>query len=180
MKMRLIYVNDDIIDKYKKVDYRVLNNTSTNSNYSRPYLGLLFYSDKNYLSWAIPLASPSTNRLSKHLEKSPFVFLLKDSRGIIGVLQINNMIPIKEKMYTPINFNKLDKSYKELLIKQMRLIRINSNEIFKRVNRTFKAYEKQPNKPQLCDFIKLANKCEMIYLEQQPTIKSTKEITLEK
>lgn len=178
MKLQLIYIKNEVISKYQEVEPRVLNNMKNNNQ--RPYFGLLFKSENNKFSWAIPLASPSQNKISKNLANSPFVFLIKENEKVLGLLQINNMIPVNEKMYDKIDFKKLDSKYANLLKKEMRIIKSNKNEIFSKVNETFKEHKKQREKPQLCDLTRLVEKFEVMELEQTQSKRLTKPISFDR
>lgn len=158
LKLQLIYINHNVVKKYQEIDSRVLNNYKGRS---RPYLALLLFNNKHNIKWAIPLSSPSKNKLNKKLENSPFVHYLKNNKNEVkGILQFNNMIPIKEGMYERIEFLTLDKSYSNLLKSQYLIIRNDRSDIFNKVARTFEIYEmKKGNIKHVCDFMKLAEKC---------------------
>lgn len=150
--MKFIYINNDIIESYRKIDNRVMQNKGG----SRPYIALLFLKTDN-ITWAIPLTSPKKD-IGKN--KAKVVFELKKQNEELGILLVNNMIPVTEKMYEYIDLNKIDPNYKWLLIKQLTNIKENTNLIVDKISFVFNALKTENRYAKYCcDYVALSERC---------------------
>ncbi len=117
--MKLYIVEDDYITYLKQFD----NNVSNNKHNSRPYVGIIISIDE--INYYAPLASPKV----KHLKMKNQIDLFKIKNGDLGVINLNNMIPILKENVKEINFKNCDFKYSKLLKKQLDYIILNSNKL---------------------------------------------------
>ena len=97
------------------------------SKETRPYIGVVL--SVNGLDYFAPLSSPK----SKHPALSkPVVFKitdLRDSNKSLGVIQLNNMIPVPPEKITRVEFKSLEVRYKYLLLTQYKFLIKNKEKI---------------------------------------------------
>ena len=109
----LVRVNTDYIKYLKQLDSNVQDNSNQKKN--KPYLGVLL--EKNGQKYFVPLSSPKEkHKIFLELEKENKLpidaFLIKelDENKLIGILNINNMIPVTDEVVEYFNI-KEDKDY---------------------------------------------------------------------
>ena len=119
------FLNAYIVDlKYvrdlSKADSRVMSISPQSGKEMRPFIGIVVIADNK--EYCIPLTSPKEKFKVK--SKEDFIKILdpkqKDEKGVprtIGVLNLNNMIPVSEEVISKIDLknSKLNKSAKQLL-----------------------------------------------------------------
>ena len=83
--LKLYYITDTYIDYLRKFD----KNIYYNKNHTRPYIGVVYtFNNRNYF---VPLSSPK----EKHLKMNPKqIDIYKIKNGELGIININNMIPV--------------------------------------------------------------------------------------
>ncbi len=108
---------------------------------TRPFVGIVIICDDK--EYCIPLSSPK----AKHFEMKndiDFHKMLDDKGKIIGVLDINNMIPVRKDLLKRVDIsNKTGdlpetKRYKELVSNQLNYCRKNQDIIIKKANKLYK------------------------------------------
>ncbi len=137
---------------------------------TRPFLGIITI--VNGKQYCIPLTSPKSKFINA---KSNVDFIkifnedIKDEKGvrkIIGVLNINNMIPVnskvikKQDLMIKKNDSIATKTRKHMLIDQINWCRNNSDMIVSRANKVYSMVTETPGKSRsltrrCCDFKKL-------------------------
>ena len=85
--MRIYIVKEDYINYLKKFD----DNIRDNKNESRPYIGILL--EVNGMNYIAPLASPK----EKHKSMKNNIDFFKLENGDLGVINLNNMIPVHKE-----------------------------------------------------------------------------------
>lgn len=146
--MKLYTISEDYIKKLREVDNKVM----INKNEKRPYIGIVFEIEQ--FQYFAPLSSPK----NKHLLMKETVDFIKINYGKSGVINLNNMIPVRKKDIKQIDIDCIeDVSYKKLLISQKNFIQKNSSIIQKKAN---KLYEIAKNRDSMvgkrsCNFKKL-------------------------
>lgn len=153
----LIRVNENYVKCLKQYDSKVQDNLNEKKN--KPYLGVLLErEDKKYF---VPLSSPKRKHqkfieLEKENKLTIDIFLIKepdDNNKLIGVLNLNNMIPITDDVIEYFNIRE-EKDY-SLLKKEYIYCIKNQDEIIKRANKIYDLVTKH-NKLSLikrsCDF----------------------------
>lgn len=162
--MKLYCVSDPYIDYLKTLDHKVPDNYRG----KRPYIGILIVVDE--VKYLAPLTSPKP----KHLRMSDndvTLFKLKDSGNgdnPLGIINLNNMIPIVDSEITLLDVDAQPVEYKSLLQKQISFIRKNKEEIQARVEKLRNLVIKGYNKHAVnisCDFKLLEEK----YTQYQPS-----------
>ncbi|HCM90617.1 MULTISPECIES: type III toxin-antitoxin system ToxN/AbiQ family toxin [Vagococcus] len=134
---KLYVVSDGYIKKLQKEDYRVQNNYKGNRLYYKSKLTVPDNEDVNYY---IPLSSAKESQ-KKINNQSVFKIYgsENDSEDFLGVLHVNNMIPVpdsKAKQWEPNNGN-TDERYNMLIIKQSKFIFKNVDQIEKQAQLLF-------------------------------------------
>lgn len=123
--MKFYNVTERYIEYLRQYDNRV----SKNKKQSRPYIGVLL--TVNNVNYFAPLSSPK----EKHSHMKNTKDFIKIGDGSLGAINLNNMIPIIESELIPLQFNnEPDSFYRNLLMKQYRLIKANSRMIQETAN----------------------------------------------
>jgi protein AbiQ len=96
-----------------------------------------------YKEYCIPLSSPKEKHL-KMKNDIDFHKILDDKGKIIGVLDINNMIPVRKDLLKRVDISNKPgdlpetKRYKELVSNQLNYCRKNQDIIIKKANKLYK------------------------------------------
>ena len=157
---KIVKVNSTYCDYLRKYDNRVCYNAGIKE--LRPFIGVLFIVEK--CEYFAPLSSPK----DKHLKMKNNIDLIKIDNGKLGVININNMIPVTSKNYelidlnkTPLNINEFKRQ--NLLKSQLLWLNKNSKNIKFKSNLLYMKYkyDKLPLKfkERCCDFLLLEEKC---------------------
>ncbi len=162
MKSRFKIVKLDV--KYcnylRQYDYRVSYNAGIKD--LRPFIGVLFKVNK--LEYFAPLSSPKP----KHKLLTNTLDLIKIDNGNLGVVNLNNMIPVTSNNYIEFDLdkkpaNKSEKSRIILLRKQLRWLNLNRNHVLTKSLALYTRYKEDelPKnvKERCCNFILLEEKC---------------------
>ncbi len=156
--LKIVNISDIYLNYLSNVDNRVPKEHINSKR--RPFAGVLLTVDRT--KYFAPLSSPKPKhkRLSN---KSLDVFKLKD--GELGIVNLNNMIPVCDKAIIEFDINNLpdkdikDMQYKVLLQEQVREIRKHEIRIIKKAKILYQqvVYKKCSDTLLLrcCDFIKL-------------------------
>lgn len=118
--MQYYYVSNKYISYLKQFDSKV----PENKNQTRPYIGIVF--QLNNLKYYAPLSSPKPKFVTMKEGRD----LVKIKQGELGVINLNNMIPVPEEGLIPFSVSGVvDYKYKRLLISQLREINKMSDKI---------------------------------------------------
>ncbi len=145
-ELNLYVVSTKYVRNLKNVEKRatgrantILSNSPQTRKQKRPFLGIITL--VNGQKYCIPLSTYKGKDKYKMIAENITCRKIKDANGeVIGVLNINNMIPVKEEY---INIFKLEqnkndsqeqKDYKELCKRQLKWCRDNKDEIHKLAN----------------------------------------------
>ena len=109
----IVVVNHEYCDYLRKFDNRVSYNSGVKE--LRPFVGVLFKIDN--MEYYAPLSSPKPKHVGLHSN----VDLIKIKDGLLGVINLNNMIPVTKNNYVLFDMDKRNKSLEE--IKRIALIR---------------------------------------------------------
>lgn len=165
-ELDLYLVDKKYIRDLSKVDDHVMSVSPQTGKDTKPFLGIIIVMDKK--EYCIPLTSPKEKFNIK--TKEDFVKILdpklKNENGAaktIGILNINNMIPISQVYVRKINLYKtseFDKRRCALLIKQLDWCRDNISTIQNKANKVYKTVTQTPEKnrrltARCLDFLKL-------------------------
>ena len=94
---KIVKVNYKYCDFLRKYDNKVSYNAGTKD--LRPFIGVLFKIDK--FEYFAPLSSPK----KKHKQLRNTIDLIKINKGKYGVINFNNMIPVKSNNYEEFDLN---------------------------------------------------------------------------
>lgn len=165
-QLDLYLVDKKYVRDLSKVDNHVMSVSPQTGKETRPFLGIIIIMDKK--EYCIPLTSPKEKFNIK--TKEDFVKIpdpkLKNENGAaktIGILNINNMIPISKAYAEKIDLYKsaeMDKHRRTLLIKQLEWCRDNRLTIQNKANKVYKLVTQTPEKnrrltARCLDFLKL-------------------------
>ena len=117
MSLSLYKVDELYNQKLRMSDNRIMDFSFSKS--SRPFVGILIII--NGLNYVAPLSSPKP----KHLKMKNTLDFLKIDGGTLGIINFNNMIPVKQEYLIKIDPSKFisdkntDWNYINLLNKQL-------------------------------------------------------------
>ena len=156
----LVKVHSKYCDYLRKFDNRVPYNKDKKE--LRPFIGIIFAI--NNCEYFVPLSSPK----KKHLKMHNYVDFIKIDNGVLGALNINNMIPLNKNNYKKFDLYKKDISNEEekyyiLLKKQLKWLNKNKLAI---KNKSLYLYNSYINntldikiKERCCNDLLLEEKC---------------------
>lgn len=158
--LKAYYIKDDYINYLSKNEANSHSDGRSrvpfNKEQTRPYVGIIV--ERNNVSYFAPLASPKPKH--QQMSNSPDVFKIKD--GKLGIINLNNMIPVHPNNIIKIDLDSKPTTYKNMVNDQLQLINNNKIELLKKVEKLFKLYENN-SIPRLtercCNFTLLEKKC---------------------
>lgn len=159
-KIRIVKVNSNYCDFLRKYDKRVPYNAGEKE--LRPFIGILFEIEN--CQYFAPLSSPKP----KHIKLLNTLDLIKIDGGKLGVINLNNMLPVYINNYELIDLDKtndkrLNHSRIILLRNQLRWLNTNKVEIYKKSTTLYKKYVNGLLPVNVtnrcCDFKLLEEKC---------------------
>lgn len=156
--LKLVKINSDYCDYLRKYDSRVPYNYGMKD--TRPFIGILF-NVENKLYFA-PISSPKL----KHLKMKQSIDFMKLDEGNLGVVNLNNMIPVKGNFYNEIDFEQIsDIRYRRLLKKQYYYLNRNKESLYSFSRRLYKLYINNNLDKKIfnrcCNFKLLEEKCDI-------------------
>lgn len=127
-------------------DDRVFSVSPQTGKDNRPFVGIVIIcEDKQY---CIPLSSPKEKH--KTMKNSVDFHRILDAKGkVIGVLDFNNMIPVREDILKVVDIkihshdDEKTKHYKNLVIDQLHFCRQNQNIIIKKAEKLYRMASKK-------------------------------------
>ncbi len=126
---RLKFYNID--DEYIKYLYQFDKKVPYNKNSKRPYIGIVL--EIRGTKYFAPMFSPKQQH-SKYKANATHINIDNN----LGMIKLNNMIPVNEKDLRLIEFNKIqDKKYRNLLIQQNNFIQLNTDKIRDMANKLY-------------------------------------------
>lgn len=158
--LKIVKLDSEYCNYLRKYDNKVPYNAGIKD--LRPFIGVLFTIGK--CEYFAPLSSPK----DKHKKLKNTLDLIKIENGIYGVVNFNNMIPVKDENYTEFNLNKKANNKKELfrielLTNQLRWLTAHKKEIYQKSKLLYNLYinDKLPInvKDRCCNFVLLEKKC---------------------
>ena len=151
---RLKFYNID--DQYIEYLYQFDKKVPFNKNSKRPYIGIIL--EINGITYFAPMFSPKQQH-SKYKANETHIRIGEN----LGMIKLNNMIPVNKENLKYINFNDIqDKKYKNLLIQQNNFIQLNADDIRQTAEKLYKfvTIDKKEFFIKLCcDFKLLEEKC---------------------
>lgn len=154
MRLNFYTVDSEYFDFLRKFEPRV---PFVKEN--RPFLGIVL--KVNYKNYFAPLGSPKEKHKLMHIQRD----LIKIDGGKLGVINLNNMIPIPESRCIKLNLKQMgDERYRILLKKQLIWCNKNSAEIITTAEKLYESicYSGKVDstlKNRCCNFRLLERKC---------------------
>lgn len=180
-RLKLYTIDMKYVRNLAKADDNVMSVSPQNGKSVRPFVGIIVL--VNGRKYCIPLSSPKKKFENK--KNSVDFMRITDSSSknengapkIIGVLNINNMLPVEESLLTTIDLRikSTDSaktiSYKELMKNQLSFCQQNQDKIVKRANRLYEIIVNYPESNinlarRCCDFKKLEGVLEKYIAKQ--------------
>ena len=128
--MKIVNIEPQYLEFLYSIDSHVPKEHKEEGRRLRPFVGVVFSVDK--VLYFAPLSSPKP----KHLKlPNKALDIYKIDNGYLGVVNFNNMVPVKNENVIELDINALpeqdltDKRYKNLLLKQIICIRKNEKQI---------------------------------------------------
>lgn len=159
-RIKMVKVNSDYCDYLRKYDDKVAYNYGIKE--LRPYIGVLFVI--NDMEYFAPLSSPK----EKHRRLYDSIDLIKIENGELGVINLNNMIPVTKNNYIEFNLNKKVNNKSDFLRivlykKQLRWLTVNRKDIYFKSSKLYFLYINnmlaKNIKNRCCNFKLLEEKC---------------------
>ncbi len=160
LNFKLVLINYEYVNFLRKYDSKVTYNYGNKKK--RPYLGVLIkVGDIDYFA---PLSSPK----AKHIGMKSNIDLIKIDEGKLGVVNLNNMIPVKSDNYEIIDTSVLpqeDNERKRIMLLRTQLYWLNKNKvsIIGKAKKLYNLYVNDllPNRiaERCCNFVLLEKKC---------------------
>ena len=157
---KIVKINYDYCNYLRQFDSKVVYNAGIKE--MRPFIGILFIiNDCEYFA---PLSSPKDKH--KHMKNNIDVIKLKN--GELGVVNLNNMIPVNKDNYKLIELdektdNPIIIKWHNLLKKQLQWLNRNSTNIRSKATKLYNMYINNtiPDRIKIrcCNFILLEEKC---------------------
>lgn len=164
MSLRFYYIDNEYIDALHGIEPKVYPSNKA----GRPYIGIIF--KMNDIHYFAPMSSPK----EKHAKlKKPVVYKinsLSDSNDKLGIIQINNMIPVPLSKLTEVKFNTITNiNYKNLLQKQYIVLKVKEKEIEKTAEELYLKAKAGHSISRVCnDFRKLEEYYNSLFSQQNP------------
>ena len=138
-RLNLYLVDMKYIRNLSHADDRVMSVSPQIGKSNRPFVGIIVIcSEKQY---CIPLSSPKEKH--KFMKNAVDFIKIYDDDKLIGVLNINAMIPVNQDVISPLvtrasrNDSPADAHYKKMAKKQLEFCQKNQNSIVNRANRLY-------------------------------------------
>ena len=166
-KLKWYIVNKEYV-KYLKLFDNKVENIDYDKNI-KPYIGIVLNIDS--FKYYVPISSPKEKHY-KMEEDIDFIKIIDKKGSILGVLNLNNMIPILDSEIEELKYDEIDeiKTFnnereKQLYLMLLRLeIKIMNGKVEKILRNASKLYDLKGKKPKskiakrCCDFKKLEGK----------------------
>lgn len=153
--LKIYYLDEKYINYLRKFDSKVAYNKCK----TRPYVGVVYtFNGFNYFA---PLSSPKEKHLTMS-DKAIDIFKIKD--GILGIININNMIPTPLECISEVLPTITNAKYKALVENQTTFINDNRRKLLNKVKlfrfQADKGYLPTRVKERCCNFKLLEEKCQ--------------------
>ena len=155
--MRFYIVDDQYIRYLKTIDPKVPDNY----NATKPFIGIVLHI--NEFKYLAPLTSYKQNQ--ENIKSSTPTCVKMHEQGKptnkLGMIQLNNMIPVLDSVITEFDMNSRDQKYQNLLNNQLVYIKTVRDEIEKKSAKLYRLVEKQVPfyVGMSCDFQALEKAC---------------------
>ena len=145
-RLNIYTVNMKYIRNLHNADDKVFSVSPQTGKSNRPFIGIILICEDKY--YCVPLSSPKEKH--KRMKNDVDFMKITDSDGkLIGVLDFNNMIPVREDLVQKIDIKiRASDSYetircKNLIIDQLNFCRKNQDMIISRANKLYRIINKK-------------------------------------
>lgn len=154
MSLKFYKIDSDYLCQLSKIDKNIKINHGNNQ---RPYVGIIV--QENSQKYFIPMGSPKPKH--KYMKNNLTFFKIQHNNKFLGVLNINNMLPVKKGLYQEIIFDDENEKYRYLLYNQWRIINKYEDKIIHNSHILYRLITTEKEKLQkLCpDFLRLEEFC---------------------
>ncbi|MEQ5322982.1 type III toxin-antitoxin system ToxN/AbiQ family toxin [Providencia rettgeri] len=135
--MKFYVIADSYINHLVACDQHVYKNKGT-----RPYIGIVL--EVNGVEFLAPLTSYKEKQ-DKIPNNSPLIFKmyeLGNEENKLGMVQINNMVPVLDSEVELLDLSVLDTKYQNLLNMQQQFLRKNQEELQRKATKLYKIVSK--------------------------------------
>jgi protein AbiQ len=135
--VKFYVVNDDYIKHLKSADEKVRENKGT-----RPYVGVVF--EVNGVEFLAPLTSYKAKH-DKIPDTFPLIFKMHElgnEKNKLGMVQLNNMVPVLSSERELLDLSTLDPKYRNLLNLQQQYLRKHQDDLQKRAKKLYQIVSK--------------------------------------
>lgn len=155
-EIRFYEIDEDYVDYLSEFASHLFHNKHDNGRNSRKYIGILF--KVNNYSYFAPLSSFK----QKHIKMKESLDFIKVKN--YSVINLNNMFPVPDGVYTYVDFKKVtDSNYRRLLESEYRYIKSIQEKIIKNAKNLYNhklLYRNDTSLAKRCnDFVLLEEKC---------------------
>lgn len=139
-RLNLYTVDIKYVRNLAHADDNVFSISPQRGKNDRPFLGIIIICDSK--EYCIPFSSPKKKHLSMKNDVD-FSKVFDDNGKLIGVLNFNNMIPVRSDIITKIDLkvrphdSKPTRHYKIMAIKQVEFCRKNQDTIIRKANKLY-------------------------------------------
>lgn len=140
-RLNLYTVNLKYIRNLAHVDDNVFSVSPQRGKSDRPFLGIVVICGTK--EYCVPFSSPKKKHLTMKNDVD-FSKIYDDDGKLLGVLNFNNMIPVRDDVITKIDLkvhphdNPQTKHYKALTTKQINFCRKNQDAIVRKANKLYR------------------------------------------
>jgi len=144
MEELLFYIIDKNYIKYLSKFEKHVSYNKDEIGHSRPYLGIVLKIE--YYNYFVPLYSYKVH-YSKYKNNPSFFFIYDRKNRPLAIIKFSAMIPVPNNLNVTnlLEYNNLDKKYKDLISTEYRYINSNKEEIYKRANKMYITVTKHKN-----------------------------------
>ena len=164
-RLHLYHISMKYIRNLAKADDNVMSVSPQVGKESRPFVGIVVIC--GHRKYCIPLTSPKPKHQAMKNDKD-FSKIFDKKNKLIGCLNFNNMIPVRENVLIPIdmkiypNDQIKEKEYKALLNDQLDWCNDNLDAITRKAEKLYKIVTETPDKmknltKRCCNFKKIEN-----------------------
>lgn len=156
MGVKIYMINDDYINYLRHFDDKVAMNIKSNEGI-RKYIGIVFEVGK--LKYFAPMSSPKLKH--KNIDSSQ-IDCVKIKNGKLGIVNLNNMIPVQDECLISFDINNEEEKYKNLLFNQFKHLNKSYKEIKEKSEKLHSIVNSKKHKKladRCCNFKLLEQKC---------------------
>ncbi|MCD3232686.1 type III toxin-antitoxin system ToxN/AbiQ family toxin (plasmid) [Clostridium botulinum] len=156
MGIKIYMVDSNYITYLRSFDTNVALNKKIHEGI-RKYTGIVF--EVNDFKYFAPMSSPKQKHKNISDEQ---IDCVKIKKGQLGVVNLNNMIPVCDENLLPFHINEQEESYKNLLFNQFKYLNKSKQEVKDKARKLYSIVNSGKHKKisnRCCNFKLLEQKC---------------------